>query len=72
MQPLRKVSIELIPLGSDDVSRFEIDAGSNIVQLCIEFKNAAFDKFKAHDFFDSHQYGAIVQAFGYQPRIHEH
>ena len=59
-KPLTKLSIELIPLGADDVIRFDIDAGASIGQLCAEFKNAAFDKFKSHDFFDLHKYGAII------------
>ena len=60
MKPLTKLSIELIPLGADDVIRFDIDAGASIGQLCAEFKNAAFDRFKSHDFVDLHKYGAII------------
>ena len=59
-QPSRQVSVELIQLGSHNVICFDIDAGASIGQLCVAFKNAAFDKFTSNDLFESHEYGAIV------------
>ena len=54
------VRIELVPLDSAHVFRFEVHSDSSIGQVMSKFKMAAFAQFASHDFYESYKNGRIV------------
>ena len=54
------VPIELVPLDSERVFRFEVDPDASIGQVLLKFKKTAFEQFGSHHIFESYRNGKIV------------